>query len=147
MTEPSAPARGGGWVRALKIAAVLLVGYAGLVAAFESMLGYMQPSGQGTLTITTTGEDGGTNDRVLARLRSNGDIYVAVNHWPRAWYRRALANPSVEVTLDDNTSGSYLAVPATEEEHARVDSENPRGIVFLVMTGFPPRYFLRLDPQ
>ena len=68
--------------------------------AFESMLGYFQPGGRGTLIITTTDGDGTTNDRVLSRLESNGQLYVAANHWPRAWYKQALENPSVQVAVD-----------------------------------------------
>jgi len=110
------------------------------------MLGYFQPGGQGTLVITTTDEGGATNDRVLARLESNGQLYVAANHWPRAWYRQALDNPSVQVAVDGE-SGAYLAVPVTDEEHDRVQRDNDTGIVFRVMTGFPPRYFVRLEPR
>ena len=125
---------------------IVFLVYAGLVAAFESMLGYFQPGGQGTLVITTTAEDGTTNDRVLARLESNGQIYVAANHWPRAWYKQALDNPRVQVAMDEDI-GAYLAVPVTDEEHDRVNSDNGTGILFRIMTGFPPRYFVRLDPR
>ena len=47
----------------------------------------------------------------------------------------------------DGVTGSYLAVPATDEEHDRVNREHSLGIVFRILTGFPPRYFLRLDPD
>ena len=110
------------------------------------MLGYFQPGGQGTLVITTTDEDGTTNERVLSRLESNGQLYVAANHWPRAWYKQALENPSVQVTVDGE-KGAYVAVPVTDEEHDRVNSDNSTGIVFRIVTGFPPRYFVRLDPH
>jgi len=96
--------------------------------------------------ITTTDEDGTANDRVLARLESDGQLYVAANHWPRAWYRQALENPNVQVAVDDER-GAYLAVPVTDEEHGRVNRDNGTGFVFRVMTGFPPRYFVRLDPR
>jgi hypothetical protein len=133
-------------VKAVKIIAVLLLVYIGVVAAFESLLGYFQPENQRTLVITTTDEDGTTNDRVLSRLESNGQLYVAVNHWPRAWYRQALANPNVQVALDSEKS-DYLATPVTGEERARVDGENSRSLGFRVLTGFPPRYIVRLDPR
>ncbi len=133
-------------MKALKLAAILFLVYAGIVVAFESLLGYFQPAGETTLVITTTAEDGTPNDRVLARLESNGQLYVAVNHWPRAWYNRALENPNVEVTLDGE-KGNYLAVPVTEEEHERVNGENTLGMMFRILTGFPPRYFIRLDPR
>ncbi len=138
------PSRPG--VKAAKLIAILFFVYVGLVTAFESMLGYFQPAGGSTLVITTTDEDGTTNDRVLARLESNGQLYVAANHWPRAWYKQALENPSVQIAVDGE-SGAYLAVPVTDEEHDRVQRDNDTGIVFRVMTGFPPRYFVRLDPR
>ncbi len=133
-------------MKAVKLVVLLFFVYAGLVAAFESMLGYFQPAGQGTLVITTTDDDGTTNDRVLASLESNGRLYVAANHWPRAWYRQALENPNVQVSVD-GARGDYLAVPVTDEEHDRVNSDNGTGFVFRIMTGFPPRYFVRLDPR
>jgi hypothetical protein len=133
-------------VKAVKLIAILLVVYVGMVVAFESMLGLVQPANQTTLIITTTAEDGTTHDRVLARLESKGQTFVSANHWPRGWYRRALENPNVEVTVDGRR-GAYLAVPATDAEHERVDGENRHGMAFRIMTGFPPRYFFRLDPR
>ena len=133
-------------MKAARRVAILLLAYVGLVVAFESMIGYFQPGGEDTLIITTTAADGNTNDRVLARLESNGQLYVAANHWPRAWYRQALENPNVQVTLD-GVKGAYVAIPATAEEHDRVYRENEPGIAFRILTGFPPRYFVRLDPR
>ena len=130
----------------VKIIAIVIVAYVGIVVAFESLIGYFQPAGQSTLVITTTDEDGNTNDRVLSRLESGGQIYVAANHWPRAWYNHALENPQVQVTLDDGQA-QYLAVPATDEEHDRVDAEHSLGPAVRILTGFPPRYFIRLEPQ
>ena len=133
-------------MKAVKIIAVLLLVYIGVVAAFESLLGYFQPENQRTLVITTTDEDGTTNDRVLSRLESNGQLYVAVNHWPRAWYKQALERPNVQFALDGE-KGAYLAVPVAIEEHDRVNGENSLGLGFRILTGFPPRYFVRLDPR
>jgi len=127
-------------------AGIAIVVYAGIVVAFESMIGIFQPESQNTLVITTTDEDGNANDRVLAAVESKGQLFVSANHWPRAWYHEALENPNVQVTVGGK-KGSYLAVPATDEEHARVNGENPHGIAFRILTGFPPRYFLRLDPR
>ncbi len=133
-------------MKAVKPIAVLFLVYVGIVIAFESLLGYFQPAGETTLVITTTAEDGSPNDRVLTHLESNGQLYVAANHWPRAWYNRALENPNVQVTLDGE-KGDYLAVPVTEEEHDRVNGDNSVGMMFRILTGFPPRYFVRLDPR
>ena len=133
-------------MKVVKLLALLFLAYVGIIVAFESLLGYFQPAGQSTLVITTTGGDGITHDRVLARLESDGQLFVAANHWPRGWYKRALENPSVQIALED-VSGPYLAVPATGEEHDRVDRQNSLGVVFRILTGFPPRYFVRLDPR
>ena len=133
-------------MKAVKIIAVSFLVYVGIVIAFESLLGYFQPATGNTLVITTIAEDGAANDRVLARLESNGELYVAANHWPRAWYNHALENRNVQVTFDCEKQ-NYLAVPVTEEEHHRVESENSHGMMFRIMTGFPPRYFVRLDPR
>lgn len=135
-------------MKAAKGIAILLLVYIGIVVAFESMIGYFQPVNQTTLVITTTHQNGSSNDRVLARLESDGKLYVAANHWPRAWYRQALENPNVEVALDVEgvEKKAYRAVPINGDEHERVEGENSAGIGFRILTGFPPRYFLRLDP-
>jgi len=133
-------------VKALKIAAILVLAYAGLVAAFESLIGVLQPGAGSMLVITTFDPDGTAHDRVVARLESEGRLYVAANHWPRAWYERALANPEVRIAVGGQTS-DRRAVPVSGEEHERVDAANRLGPWFRVMTGFPPRYFLRLDPR
>ncbi len=133
-------------MKAAKLIAIAFLLYVGVVLTFESLLGYFQPAGQATLVITTTADDGAANDRVVARLESNGHLYVAANHWPRAWYNRALENPDVQVTLDSDPR-NYRAVPVAEAEHVRVNGEHGLGIVFRILTGFPPRYFVRLDPR
>jgi hypothetical protein len=71
---------------------------------------------------------------------------VAANHWPRAWYRRALANPDVQITIDGEKR-DLRAVPVTGAEHDRIATEHAVGLVFRILTGFPPRYFVRLDPR
>ena len=133
-------------MKATKIVLGLILAYFAIIVVFESLIGVFQPANQSTLVITTTDETGITNDRVLARLDSDGRIYVAANHWPRAWYNQALSNPNVQVTTDGAT-GDYLAVPITGDEHHRVSEENAVGLGFRILTGFPPRYFVRLDPR
>ncbi len=133
-------------MRALKIAALVILVYAGIVVAFESLIGYFQPTAGSTLVITTFEGDGTPHDRGVARLESDGQLYVAANHWPRAWYNRALENPDVQVAQAGET-GDHRAVPVTGVEHDRVDGENGLGVVFRILTGFPPRYFVRLDPR
>ena len=129
----------------LKIAIILLVSYALLVVLFESSLGYFQPQNASTLQIATIDADGAVNQRILARIDNAGQLYVAANNWPRAWYREALANPAVEVSLESG-QGSYIAVPVAGAEHDLVNADNSLGLMFKILTGFPPRYFLRLDP-
>ena len=133
-------------MRIARLIAIVLLVYVGIVVAFESLLGIIQPAGGTTLVITTADEDGTEHDRVLSRIESDGRLYVAANHWPRAWYRRALENPNVQVTLD-GAERSYVAVPVSQEEHDRVGTEHSLGTGFRVLTGFPPRYFVRLDPR
>ena len=133
-------------MKALKILGIVLLAYVGIVVAFESLLGYFQPESGSTLVITTFDEGGEPHERVVSRLESEGTLYVAANHWPRAWYRRALENPEVRVALDGDEV-VYRAVPVTDEEYARLQAEHPLPVPFRVLTGFPPRRFLRLEPQ
>lgn len=133
-------------MKALKIVLVLALVYVGIVVVFESLLGVIQPAGGSTLVITTFDADGTPHDRVVSRLESDGQLYVAVNHWPRAWYRRLLENPDVQVTLEGETA-DYVAVPAVGAERDRVDREHARSVAFLFVTGFPPRHIVRLDPR
>ena len=133
-------------MRIVRIAAVAALAYVALVVVFESTIGFFQPRAGSTVVITTFDPDGTAHDRVVSRLDSDGKLYVATNHWPRAWYRRALANPDVQVTLDGEKS-DRRAVPVDATEHTRVDTEHHLPAVFRFVTGFPPRYFLRLDPR
>ena len=133
-------------MKVVKRIAIALAIYVGIVVAFESFIGITQPKQGEVLVITTTDAAGNTGDRVLAHLTSQGRIYVAANHWPRAWYNSALANPEVEVSIGDNKR-AYTAVPVSGAEHDQVDADNPLPAVFRFITGYPPRYFLRLDPR
>jgi hypothetical protein len=133
-------------MKAVKIVVISLCVYGGIVVAFESMIGFFQPAGETTLVITTTDSDGNANPRVLSRVDSDGKLYVSANHWPRAWYNHALENPQVSVTLD-GVEGAYQAVPVAGAELDRLNAEHMHPLTFRILTGFPPRYFLRLDPQ
>jgi hypothetical protein len=133
-------------MKALKIVAIALLVYAGVVTVFESLIGYMQPEGDGTLVITTFDPDGTAHDRVVSKLDVDGKLYVAANHWPRAWFDRALANPQVQATIGGEKR-DYTAVRIVGAEHERVNTEKKLGPIFRVLTGFPPRYFVRLDPR
>lgn len=130
----------------IKIAAVVAVAYIGLVVLFESSLGFFQPEAGGTIIITTNDEQGQSHDRVVSRFESGEELFIAANHWPRAWFRRVLLNPELGVLIDGE-SGRYQAILLEGSEHDRLASEYDPGLVFRFLTGFPPRYFLRLDPM
>ncbi len=131
---------------ALKRIAMGLCVYVGIVVAFESLIGFFQPANEKTLVISTVDGDGNANERALARLENGGQLYVAANHWPRNWYLQALDRPDVHVTLD-GPKQAYRAVSVSKEEHDRLGREHDNGFMFRLLTGFPPRKFIRLDPQ
>jgi hypothetical protein len=132
-------------MKALKISVIVVLVYVGIVVAFESLIGYFQPAGESTLVITTFDGGGSSHDRVVSRLESSGQLYVASNHWVRGWYNSALEQPAVRVTKNGET-GDYRVVPVTGSEHDRVADANRLPVALRILTGFPPRYFVRLDP-
>ena len=87
----------------------------------------------------------GRHERDLWLLELIYDLFLAVNHWPLAWYRRVRQNPSVQVDLN-GTKRKYLALPATEEERQSLNDQFGLSFGFRLVTGFPPRYFIRLEP-
>ena len=132
-------------MKAVKIIAIVLGIYVAIVATFESMIGYFQPVSPDTVTITTFDAGGNSFDRVLSGLESGGQFYVAVNHWPRAWYRRLLENPDVRITRNAETR-DYVAVQVSGEEAVQVEQDHSIGFGGRFLMGFAPRYFVRLDP-
>jgi len=133
-------------MKAMKPFLIALLAYVALVATFESMLGVFQPEPGNTLVIRVADDSGTLNERVVSRLEEGGQLYVAANHWPRAWYRDALENPEVEIAGEKET-GDFTAIPVSGAEHERVNEANRLGLGFRFVTGFPPRYFLRLEPR
>ena len=131
-------------MKILRITLVSLVlVYIGSVVLFESWLGYSQPTNTNTLVITTL-DNNQPKDRVLSAVNNDGKLYVSANHWPRDWYRQAKSNPNVEV-LYKGKKNLYLAIPVEGEEHDKLMKEDAHPLTFRLLTGFPPRYFLRLD--
>ena len=131
-------------MKILRITLVSLVlVYIGSVVLFESWLGYFQPTNTNTLVITTL-DNNQPKDRVLSAVNNNGKLYVSANHWPRDWYRKAKSNPNVEV-LYKGEKNLYLAIPVEGAEHDKLMKEHAHPLTFRLLTGFPPRYFLRLD--
>ena len=137
-------------MKALKWSGVVLGVYVGLVLAFEGLyLGWYQPKLENMpvpmLVITTTDDSGESRTRRLARLDTDGKIYVSAHHWPRAWYRRAVKNPDVRVETD-GVESDCLAVRVAGEEYERVAAEYPSPLQVRFLMGFPPpREILRLD--
>jgi hypothetical protein len=126
----------------LSLCIVALAG-TGCMTAFAAF----QPENIGgeTIVLTSTDAEGNTYDRVLSPIDQDGQLFVAANHWPRAWYRRAMENAEVSATIDDATA-DYRAVRVTGVEEERVKTTNPLPFFFRVLTGFPPRHIVRLDP-
>ena len=131
---------------------IVVAGYVGLVAVFESLVGYMGrrhvrrgvQAGETWLQITAT-VDGEDRSVVVAGVESAGRTYVAANHWPRAWYHRVVENPDVRVTVQGRQA-AFRAVPVSGDERSRIEREYRLPLIVRILTGFPPRAFLRLDP-
>lgn len=131
---------------------IVAAGYLGVVVAVESLVGYMGrrhalrgvQAGETWLQITATVE-GEDRSVVVAGVESAGRTYVAANHWPRAWYRRVVENPDVRVTVQGRQA-AFRAVPVSGDERSRVEREYRLPLIVRILTGFPPRAFLRLDP-
>lgn len=132
-------------MKVVNIVVIVVLVYVGIVVAFESLLGYFQPENASTITITSADGEGNEYDRVVARLDSQDKLYVAVNHWPRAWYYRVLDNPQVKITAEEETN-EYVLVPITGPEFEQVNGEHALPVFFRFLTGFPPRRILRADP-
>ena len=133
-------------MRLLKILVITGLIYVGIVATFESLLGYFQPADAQTMVITTYDSQGQGADRVVARLESNGALYVAANHWPRAWFNDALENDEVDITFGGETQ-PYRAVLLEGVDHDAVNAQHALPLAFRILPGFPPRYLVRLDPR
>ncbi len=138
-------------MKVFKWVGVVVAVYVGFVVAFETLfLGLYQPKLESTgipmLVIATTDDSGVSRERRLARLETDGKVYVSAHHWPRGWYSRALENPNVRVEIDGAVA-DYIAVPVDGEEFERVAAEHPLPLRILFLMGFPPpRDILRLDP-
>ncbi len=135
------------WVKILLAVAIF---YVGLVVAFETWLGYSQPRGEQNLVLTMTDDDGAESKRVLSLFQSEGELYLAANHWPRAWFRQVKSNPDVHLEFSGERAeltGDYTVVPISDADHERVLADNPIGFVGRFLMGFPPREFLRLEPR
>ena len=116
----------------------------GCMTAFAAF----QPENIGgpTIVLSSTDAGGTSHERVLSPIDDDGRLFVGANHWPRAWYHRALENPNVRVTREGETT-DYRAVPVSDEERERLLDESGFPAIAYLFTGFAPRQFLRLDPR
>ena len=122
----------------------IFIGYLGLVIVFETFLGIIQPRSTDTMVITSFDASGEATKRVVSRLERGGQIFVAVNHWPRAWARRIQLNPNVQITYGEITR-NYNAVVLKGEDHLQASCDFAVPFLFRILTGFPPRYFFRFE--
>ena len=124
---------------------VLAAANTGCVTAIVAVF---QPENIGveTMVLTTTDADGKPHERVLSPIDHDAGLFVASNHWPRAWYHRALEHPEVSVTRNGETT-DYRVVPVNEQERERLLDESGFPRVAYLFTGFAPRQFLRLVPR
>ena len=123
---------------------LLAIAQSGCMTAFAAF----QPENIGgpTVVLHTTDADGNSYHRVVTPIDEGEQLFIAANHWPRAWYYRALENPDVSVTREGKTT-AYRAVPVSGKERERLLDESGFPLVAYLFTGFAPRQFLRLDPR
>jgi len=88
----------------------------------------------------------GSSDTVVAGVESGGHLYAAANHWPRSWYNRAIENPDVKITRAGERA-DYRAVPVVGDERIRIARDYSLPWVIRLLSGFPTRSFLRMDPR
>lgn len=129
----------------LKVVAVTLGVYVGMVVLFESLIGYFQPENAATLSLTVYEESDKPHTRVLSRIEHSDNIYVAVNHWPRSWFRTLQGNPKFRVAFGETDFSGMAVVVDDAEEIAAIEADRPLPLWFKFLTGFPPRYFVRLE--
>ena len=133
----------------IKILLILAAVYVAIVVVFESWLGYAQPRGEENLVITVTEDDGSQTKKVLSLFQSEDELYLAANHWPRAWFRQVQKNPNVHIEFGGehkDLSGEFTAIPVEGADHDRVLNDNRIPFVGRFLMGFPPREFVRIEP-
>ena len=132
----------------LKVVFSLAVAYIGIVVIFESLLGFIQPKGADNLILTLKQQDGTESQRVLSLFESEGELYLAANHWPRGWFNAVKENPNVYIQFGEahtEQSGAFTAIEISVADHRRVLADNPSSPILRFLMGYPPREFLRLE--
>jgi len=121
--------------------------YVAMVVVVELSLGVFQPEWwKNPVVITTQNDAGQHNRRVLSALVLQGQLYVGVNHWPRQWYRDVLKRPDVVIERN-GAARRYTATQVFGDEYDRVNERFRIPRRWRILTGFPPRHILRLDPS
>ena len=140
-------------MKVLKWVGFALGAYVVLVILCESLVVYMGKRqaeaglGPGERWIVITTKDvAGSHDTVVAGVDIDGELYVAANHWPRAWFRRALDSPDVDVTRS-GIRAAFHAEAVEGADEVRVAARYALPFVARLLTGFPPRSFLHLVPR
>ena len=131
----------------IKYLSITLAVYVGLVVLFESLIGYFQPQNAATLSLTVYESETQPHERVLSRIEHKDNLYVAVNHWPRAWFYTLKENPAVRVAFGERDFAATARVVEDPAEIASIEADRPLTWWFKLLTGFPPRYFVRLEPH
>jgi hypothetical protein len=108
-------------MKALRVAAIGLVGFVVLALALDLYVGLRQPEvGGRECVLRTTDEAGNVHETRLALIEDHGTLWVQSGHHFRGWYERVLENPEVEVVLDGEAH-PFRAVPLdTPEARAHV---------------------------
>lgn len=102
-------------MKILRIVAIVFGVYVVLGLGIDAAIGRFQPQGGNTAVLRTFDAQGEAKDTVLGLLDDDGQLWVESGHWFRGWYRRALANPEVELVRDSEVS-AYRAVPVNTPE-------------------------------
>lgn len=139
-------------MRIIRLAAVVFGVYLILGLLADAAIGYFQPQGGNTAVLRTFDEGGHPQETVLGLLDDNGQLWVESGHWFRGWYRRALANPEVEL-IRGGQATPYRAVPVDTPEAVDLvtrlmgKGKSARYWVARTVLLFAPIRPVRLDPR
>ena len=111
-------------MKTIKVIAVIVSAYVGIVAAMSAFVAFVQPTMPGVLVLTTTDAEGKEYDRRLGHMEVAGVLYLVSNNWLRRWYYRAITHPNVTVIIDDKRMG-FRAVELDATEHQRLLDKYP----------------------
>ena len=140
-------------MKALRIAAIVFGVWVLVGVGLDAALGYFQPRSADSVVLRTLDANGQPHDTALGAREIDGQVWLVSGQWFRGWYRRALANPDVELTRNGAVT-AYRAIPVDTREAVdavtRLDRERTgagywfgRGVLAL----FAPYRLLRLDPR